>query len=109
MVELISWLMDSLVSSDFILYAADAKGPITTNICYADDTILFSSCDFVSLELMMGKPVAYEQVLGQLVSKRKSNLCATFHEEDPRINDIRRITGFSPCQFPMQYLGCPFI
>lgn len=107
--ELLSRLMDSLVNSDFIPYAVDTKGPTITHLCYADDTIVFSSCESVSLELMMAKLAAYEQVSGQLVNKRKSGFYATFQDEDPRINDIRRITGFSPCQFPMQYLGCPFI
>lgn len=38
---LLSRLMDILLESDFISYSVDKNGPDITNLCYADDTILF--------------------------------------------------------------------
>nr|XP_016484268.1 PREDICTED: uncharacterized protein LOC107804843 [Nicotiana tabacum] len=62
--ELLSKLMGSLIGSGFNPYFAEKKGPTITHLCYADDTILFSSCDSLSLNTMMEKLRLYEQVSG---------------------------------------------
>ncbi|XP_019266683.1 PREDICTED: uncharacterized protein LOC109244105 [Nicotiana attenuata] len=105
--ELLSRLMDNLIDSGFIPYSVDKKGPNISHLCYADDTILFSSADPTSLILMMSKLEVYEKVSGQMVNKGKSGFYTSLKEGDTRITDISRITGFSYCQFPMIYLGCP--
>lgn len=69
--------------------------------------MLFSSCDTYSLQLMMTKLEQYEKVSRQLVNKDKSDFFVSFKDDDPKITNIKRITGFSHCQFPMNYLGCP--
>ncbi|XP_009621758.1 uncharacterized protein [Nicotiana tomentosiformis] len=76
-------------------------------LIYADDIILFSSADPVSLQLMILKLELYEKVSGQMVNKRKSEFYTSWQEDNPRICDIHRITGFSYCQFPMLYLRFP--
>ncbi|XP_060211692.1 uncharacterized protein LOC132639246 [Lycium barbarum] len=105
--KLFSKMMDSLTQSNFIPFSMDKNDPNISHLCYADDTILFSSCDPQSLELLMNKLGKYEEVFGQLINKRKSGFYVTFKEDDPRINIIKGITGFNHCQFPMIYLGCP--
>lgn len=76
-------------------------------LIYADDIILFSSADPVSLQLMISKLELYEKVSGQMVNKRKSEFYTSWQEDNPRICDIYRITGFSYCQFSMLYLRFP--
>ncbi|XP_060185534.1 uncharacterized protein LOC132614994 [Lycium barbarum] len=105
--ELLSRLTNSLMNTNFVPYFTERNGPKINHLCYTDDTILFSFCDPTSLELLMSKLNQYEQVSGQLVNKYKSGFYVPFKDDDPRINEIKRITGFSHCPFTMTYLGCP--
>ncbi|XP_060182118.1 uncharacterized protein LOC132611758 [Lycium barbarum] len=98
--------METLNQSKFIPFSMDKNGPNIYHLCYADDTIPFSSCDSHSLGLLMSRLGEYEGVSGQLINRNKSGFYVTFKEDDPRINLIKRITGFNHCQFPMIYLGC---
>ncbi|XP_019239873.1 PREDICTED: uncharacterized protein LOC109219861 [Nicotiana attenuata] len=100
--ELLSRLMDSLLVEGFIPYSCEKKGPILTHLCYADDTILFSFGDLISLKMMMSKLEDYQRAFGQLVNKQKSALFVSSKINDNRIVDIRSIVGFSHSQFPMQ-------
>ncbi|XP_059315605.1 uncharacterized protein LOC132066278 [Lycium ferocissimum] len=105
--ELFTIMMETLNQSKFIPFSMDKNGPNISHLCYADDTILFSSCDPHSLGLLMSRLGEYEGVSGQLINRNKSGFYVTFKEDDPRISLIKGITGFNHCQFPMIYLGCP--
>nr|XP_016439478.1 PREDICTED: uncharacterized protein LOC107765354 [Nicotiana tabacum] len=94
--------MDSLIGSGFNPYFTEKKGPTITHLFYADDTILFSSCDSLSLNMMMDKLRLYKQVSGQLLNKEKSGFYTSVQDDDPRISEIQRITGFPNCPFPIQ-------
>ncbi|XP_019266837.1 PREDICTED: uncharacterized protein LOC109244235 [Nicotiana attenuata] len=105
--ELLSGIMDNLFNIGCIPYSVDKKSPRITHLCYADDTILFSSCDLFSFHFVMNELHEYEKISEQMVNKRKSSFYVPFQEDDQRITDINKITGFQWCQFPMKYLGCP--
>lgn len=100
-------MMDSLIHSNFIPYSKYQNGPIISHLCYTDDIILYSSGDPNYLKMMMSKQKTYERISGQLVNKNKSGFYVTLKDSDPKINIIKQLTGFTHCQFPMQYLGCP--
>ncbi|XP_075085103.1 uncharacterized protein LOC142168333 [Nicotiana tabacum] len=99
--------MESLNNHDFIPFSKDNCGPIISHLCYADDTILFSSAKPDSLTMMMDKMETYKKISVQLVNKFKFGFYVNFKDDDPRINQTKQITGYNHCQFPMQYLGCP--
>ncbi|XP_075097863.1 uncharacterized protein LOC142175183 [Nicotiana tabacum] len=84
-----------------------SNGPVISHLCYADDTILFSSAEPESLKIMMEKMETYEKTSGQLVNKAKSGFYVNFQDDDIRINRIKQITGYNHCHFSVQYLGCP--
>ncbi|PHT50048.1 Beta-galactosidase 16 [Capsicum baccatum] len=50
--------------------------------------------DSESLKMMMKKLEAYENILGQLINKLKSDFYVSFEDGDPRISNISQITGF---------------
>lgn len=70
--------MDSLIHTNFIHFTVDENGPNISHLCYADDTILFSSCEPHSLGLLMNKLSKYEYISGQLINKNKSGFYVTF-------------------------------
>lgn len=70
-VELLTKLLDSLNQFDFIPYSIDINSPTISHLCYAEDTILFSSGDPNSLKIMMEKLDIHEEVSGQAVNKAK--------------------------------------
>ncbi|XP_060201107.1 uncharacterized protein LOC132629772 [Lycium barbarum] len=59
-----------LSNDSFVPFTCKSNGPSITHLCYADDTILFSSGDCNSITMMMDKLSEYEKISGQLVNKR---------------------------------------
>ncbi|XP_059285826.1 uncharacterized protein LOC132039345 [Lycium ferocissimum] len=105
--ELLTRLMGQLKLESFIHYFVGKKCPVITHLSYADDTILFSSGDSLSLMAMMNKLQIYEKCSGQLVSKSKSYFLVTPKTNYYTIQDINGITGLSHFNFPFNYLGSP--
>ncbi|WMV27386.1 hypothetical protein MTR67_020771 [Solanum verrucosum] len=105
--ELLTKLMEQLISESFIPYSVDKGCPSFTHLSYADDTILFSSGDPLSLMAMMNKLSVYEKCSGQLINKDKSCFLVAPNTHESLTYDIKRITGFSQSNFPFTYLGCP--
>ncbi|WMV27066.1 hypothetical protein MTR67_020451 [Solanum verrucosum] len=99
--------MEQLISESFIPYSVDKGCPSFTHLSYANDTILFSSGDPLSLMAMMNKLSVYEKCSGQLVNKDKSCFLVAPNTHESLTDDIKRITGFSQSNFPFTYLGCP--
>ncbi|XP_060182379.1 uncharacterized protein LOC132612052 [Lycium barbarum] len=87
--ELLTRLMDQLKNESFIHYSVDKKRPVITHLSYADDTILFSSGDYLSLMAMMNKLQIYEKCSGQLVNKSKSCFLVTPKTNYSTIQDIK--------------------
>lgn len=105
--ELLSRLMNQLPAKGFIPYSSERKGPLINHLCYADDTILFSSGDHLSLKMMMSKLDTYERTSCQMINKRKSGFYVSSNFPEPFITEVENITCFPHLQFPMQYLGFP--
>lgn len=76
-VELLTKLLDSLVNHNFIPFQVDKNSPNITHLCYADDTILFSLGDPLSLAMMMNKLDIYERYLSRRLTKASMDLLFT--------------------------------
>ncbi|WMV11057.1 hypothetical protein MTR67_004442 [Solanum verrucosum] len=105
--ELLTRLLDSLVNHNFTPFQVDKNSPIMTHLCYADDTILFSSGDPLSLAMMMHKLDIYEKISGQKINKSKSGFIVHPKASDIFKNEVKAITGFSNIKLPFTYLGSP--
>ncbi|KAM3359454.1 hypothetical protein P3S68_019164 [Capsicum galapagoense] len=105
--ELLSVLIDQLKNKYFIPYTVDKGFPIITHLIFADDTILFSSGDPLSLMAMMNKLAIYEKYSGQLINRNKSCFIVGPNTSQSIINDIKQVTGYGQQKFPFDYLGAP--
>ncbi|XP_060181247.1 uncharacterized protein LOC132610861 [Lycium barbarum] len=77
------------------------------HLAYADDTIIFSSAESNSLQLIMDTLQDYERIAGQLINKRKSSFYMFNKVSNQLIQQVEAVTGFVRGQFPFTYLGCP--
>ncbi|XP_019234735.1 PREDICTED: uncharacterized protein LOC109215174 [Nicotiana attenuata] len=77
------------------------------HLAYADDTIIFSSSDARSLQLIMQILAAYETASGQLINRSKSAIYMHHSARVQVIDKVQRITGIPKQEFPFTYLGCP--
>lgn len=76
-------------------------------MAYADDTIIFSSSDAISLQLVMEVLSTYEVSSGRLINKAKSAIYMHHSTSLEVINKVQRVTGISRQDFPFTYSGCP--
>lgn len=85
------------------------QGPQVNHLAFADDTILFTSGEKHSLQLILNILNTYETVSDQLINKNKS--CYSMAENTPQsiIRRVEMILGMRFDKLPMRYLGCPSI
>ncbi|XP_059295565.1 uncharacterized protein LOC132048898 [Lycium ferocissimum] len=76
------------------------------HLAYANDTIIFSSADDTSLQLIMRILQEYEQMSGQLINKGKSSFYMHSKAANVIVQQVEAITGFTRGSFPFTYLGC---
>ncbi|XP_060182093.1 uncharacterized protein LOC132611726 [Lycium barbarum] len=100
-------MLNHLSNDSFVRFTCKSNVPSITHLCYADDTILFSSGDRNSITMMMDKLSEYEKISVQLVNKRKSGFMVHSKASDSFIQDIINLTGFAHQKLPFNYLGCP--
>ncbi|XP_019257820.1 PREDICTED: uncharacterized protein LOC109236045 [Nicotiana attenuata] len=81
--------------------------PKINHLAYADDTIIFSSSDAMSLRLIMEVLKSYEIASGQLINTTKSAVYVHHSTNEEVVRKIERITGLGRKEFPFTYLGCP--
>ncbi|XP_075097807.1 uncharacterized protein LOC142175134 [Nicotiana tabacum] len=81
--------------------------PKINHLAYADDMIIFSSSDKISLMLIMQVLNAYEAASGQLVNKTKSAVYLYHLTNMEVVSKVERITDIHRNDFPIIYLGCP--
>ena len=91
----------------YIGFNMNKKGPQVNHLSFADDIIIFTSTDNTSLQLIMKVIEDYEAVSDQKVNKEKSYFMVTPKTSNGIIDNIKRITGFSMKNSPINYLGCP--
>ncbi|XP_060183208.1 uncharacterized protein LOC132613177 [Lycium barbarum] len=85
----------------------DAKMECNLNhLAYTDNTIIVSSADNDSLNMIMKVLQDYEKVSGQLNNKRKSSFYM-FAKVLQNIVGVAATIGFSRGCFPFVYLRCP--
>lgn len=99
--EFLTRLLNKLPEEGFIPYTTESKCPLITHLCYADDTILFSSGDHISLKMMMTKLDLHECISSQMVNKSKSGFYISFNFSEDYISDVANITSFNQLHFPM--------
>lgn len=76
-------------------------------MAYVDDTIILTSADKNSLELIMTTLHEYEKVSGQLINKGKSSFYMFQNAAINLVQQVEESTGFVKGSFPFKYLGCP--
>ncbi|XP_070021428.1 uncharacterized protein [Nicotiana sylvestris] len=81
--------------------------PKINHLAYADDSIIFSSSDETSLQLIMAVLSDYEAASGQLINKAKSVVYLHHNAPINVVNKVVRISGIDRQDFPFTYLGCP--
>ncbi|XP_060212008.1 uncharacterized protein LOC132639585 [Lycium barbarum] len=106
--EVLSRALNSLFeNNEFRSYGMPKWSANLNHLAYADDTIIFSSANARSLELIMEVLQAYEQVSGQLINKGKRSFHVHSKVSNGLIQQVETITGFKRGTFPFTYLGCP--
>ncbi|XP_004248595.1 uncharacterized protein [Solanum lycopersicum] len=85
----------------------ERNGPKINHLSFADDIIIFASTDSNSLHLIMKTIELYEEVSDQQVNKHKSFFMVTSNTGHDIIEEIKRATGYSRKNSPINYLGCP--
>ncbi|XP_075083620.1 uncharacterized protein LOC142167355 [Nicotiana tabacum] len=81
------------------------QGPCITHLTYADDTILFSSTDTTSIEIIKQCLDDYSNTSGQLINLNKLYFFLHPNAEDNIAHHIANLTGFSNKNFLFTYLG----
>ncbi|XP_049399871.1 uncharacterized protein LOC125863926 [Solanum stenotomum] len=77
------------------------------HLAYVDDTIIFTSANGNSLDVLMTTLRDYEKQSGQMINKEKSSFFVFHNTSHDLILDIEAKTGFIRGKFPLMYLGCP--
>ncbi|XP_059312892.1 uncharacterized protein LOC132064045 [Lycium ferocissimum] len=81
--------------------------PKLNHLAYADDTIIFTSAENYSSNLIMNTLQKYEEISRQLINKGKSSFYMYSNVTNNLVQQVETITGFSRGSFPFVYLGCP--
>ncbi|XP_060195293.1 uncharacterized protein LOC132624546 [Lycium barbarum] len=106
--ETLSRALNYLFHNDrFSGFSMHKKGPQINHLSYADDIVLFTSGDKVSIKLMMKQLYFYQKASGQEINTDKTFFLT--HSKTDRLYNrkIKRWTGFKQSTFPFIYLGCP--
>ncbi|XP_049414633.1 uncharacterized protein LOC125877356 [Solanum stenotomum] len=77
------------------------------HLAYANDTIIFTSVDKKSLQLIMDTLQLYEAQSCQLINKGKSLFYMFNKTAQAIVQEVEDTTGFMRGSFPLTYLGCP--
>ncbi|XP_075109126.1 uncharacterized protein LOC142180920 [Nicotiana tabacum] len=81
--------------------------PKINHLAYAYDTIIFSSSDETSLQLIMQVLSAYEAASSQLINKAKSIVYMHHLTNETVFSKVERVSGIRRQEFPFTYLECP--
>ncbi|XP_060200359.1 uncharacterized protein LOC132628609 [Lycium barbarum] len=91
----------------FVGYGMPKWSADLNHLAYEDDTIIFSSADNQSLQMIMNTLQEYEKVSGQLINKSKSSFYMFSKVSHEVSQQVAIVTGFVRGQFPFTYLGVP--
>ncbi|XP_060182380.1 uncharacterized protein LOC132612050 [Lycium barbarum] len=106
--EVLSRALNSLFDqSSFVGYGMPKWSADLNHLAYVDDTIIFSSADSQSLQMIMDILQEYEKVSGQMINKRKSSFYLFSKVSQELSEQVETITGFVRGHFPFTYLGVP--
>ncbi|XP_059310093.1 uncharacterized protein LOC132061267 [Lycium ferocissimum] len=81
--------------------------PKINHLAYADDMIIFSSADVLSLQLIMEVLGKYERTSGQKINKEKSTVYLHHNVTGDIRVAVEVATGIGSKNFFFTYLGCP--
>jgi hypothetical protein len=77
-----------------------------TNLCFADDLLMFSRGDKVSVEMMMRAYGKFSKATGLVVNPQKCRIYCAGMDELTKQN-VPEASGFQEGQLPFKYLGVP--
>ncbi|XP_060216553.1 uncharacterized protein LOC132644029 [Lycium barbarum] len=107
-VEVLSRALNSLFDCEqYKGYGMPKLSANLNHLAYADDTIIFTSADKVSLEMIMKVLRKYEGVSVHKIHRNKS--CFYLHQNVSATlcHEVEQTTGLTRGVFPFMYLGCP--
>jgi hypothetical protein len=76
-----------------------------TNLCFADDLLMFSRGDKVSVEMMMRAYGKFSKATGLVVNPQKCRIYCAGMDELTKQN-VPEASGFQEGQLPFKYRGC---
>ncbi|XP_055800831.1 uncharacterized protein LOC129870195 [Solanum dulcamara] len=94
-------------NSQFKGFGMPKWSPKINHLAYADDMIIFTSADVVSLQKIMGILRNYEQTSGQKINMDKSAVYMHNRVSGDISITVEIVTGINRREFPFIYLGCP--
>ncbi|XP_055824261.1 uncharacterized protein LOC129892709 [Solanum dulcamara] len=106
--EVLSRMLNNL--NQHYLYTGfhmERRGPQVNHLSFADDVIIFTATNNLSMNLITKTLKVYETTSGQLINKDKSQFMLPLNTNPDVIDRISRITGFKWTHGPITYLGCP--
>jgi hypothetical protein len=89
-----------------MLAKTSSAGFVKGLLQYADDTLLFSSCEPEAIRNLKGILMIFEQVSGMRVNFHKSKMIPMNLDEN-RYHEIAHILNFPAGNLPCKYLGVP--
>jgi hypothetical protein len=106
MMEYLNTCFQKLQKNHNFNFHAKCEKLSLTNLCFADDILLFSRGDAGSVSIMMETFEKFSKSTGLKV--KPSKCCIFFGDVDQCTHDdIKRITHFEEAKLPFRYLGIP--
>ncbi|XP_060170729.1 uncharacterized protein LOC132601672 [Lycium barbarum] len=95
-VEVLSRSVNSLFEDEqYRSYGMPKWSANLNRLAHSDDTVIFTSTDKVSLEMIMSILKEYEKVSGQLINRDKSSFYMHQNTTASLFQEVENITGFS--------------
>lgn len=92
---------------DYVGYGLSKWSSNINHLAYADDTIIFSSSNVVSMQKIMKVLQEYEKEPGQKINKEKRFFYMHKNTQACTIQHMEQVTGMGIGAFPLKYLSCP--
>ncbi|XP_042012244.1 uncharacterized protein LOC121760673 [Salvia splendens] len=105
--EYLSRLLAARTMNTNFNFHAKCAGEKITHLAFADDLMLFSRGDYMSMEILADAMEEFSGCSGLEINKDKSNLFSGGKLPTRDLEEIKSIFGFPLGSLPVKYLGVP--